>query len=183
MFQSYNKDTMWCLAPSPNSENFDITSCDRGLVPETFFAHQLVNSIDKFSEPELSKYKDPFQCEYLDHLVFNHNQECLDESPLTQRTEIDTPEVRLVPLPPMQPKIISHKLPLNLHSKKKVRKIISKPKFSCLYCKVSYEKSHQLGGHVSRCHPGRSTGYMQKKARREERAVERGFLAQAKEIL
>ena len=55
--------------------------------------------------------------------------------------------------------------------------------FACTHCEKVYAASQQLGGHISKAHPGVSSAYAQKIKRRDERKEERAFLAKAKEIL
>ena len=53
--------------------------------------------------------------------------------------------------------------------------------FSCRSCKVQFEKSFSLGGHIAKAHPGKSENYIQKMKIRVSRAEDRAFLVKAKE--
>jgi len=57
----------------------------------------------------------------------------------------------------------------------------SSKKYRCKHCDHGFEKSVQLGGHVSKQHRGSSKLYIAKQAVREANATNREFLRQAKD--
>lgn len=54
--------------------------------------------------------------------------------------------------------------------------------FKCEYCTKVFQSSQQLGGHVSRGHPGKSVAYQKKQETRDRREIEREMLKEAKRI-
>ena len=58
----------------------------------------------------------------------------------------------------------------------------TKPGYKCRMCDKSFEKAQQLGGHISKSHPGCSKKYEEKVARSKEREGERKLLQTSKDL-
>jgi|TARA_B110000285_G_C14523054_1_gene337437 hypothetical protein len=52
--------------------------------------------------------------------------------------------------------------------------------YKCPFCPKEFQKSAQLGGHVSKGHPGHSLAYKHKQEVRDSRTVERRYQKAAK---
>lgn len=57
---------------------------------------------------------------------------------------------------------------------------MKKEVFECGKCKEKFNKKQQLGGHMSRAHPGESETYLAKQRKRKERENERYILELAR---
>ena len=55
--------------------------------------------------------------------------------------------------------------------------------FNCEFCPKSFLNSRQLGGHVSKAHPGRSRTYQQKIIKRESRTKDRELVYATRDYL